>query len=161
MSTDPGAEKHDPWGIVDKSKQREAILSLDFTDIKENLVFADRWSKKKANAAEKWYKNFLILAAKYPGETLVPTEEVDTMWHMHVLETARYADDTRTIFGGFLDHTPTYGKVDLINEFKRTNQLLFEEFGEDVIECFPKNAFTTKFRSCKCNCNPTIADRPR
>ena len=90
------------------------------------------WSPEKAATAAKWYKRFLTIGLKNPGTTIVPNEEVDAFWHMHILDMKRYEEDTRKIFGTILYHSPTFGEKDLRADFTNTNALLRAEFGEDL-----------------------------
>jgi hypothetical protein len=55
------------------------------------------------------YRCFLKLCAWYPGESIVPTRAVDEAWHAHILDTAKYAEDSQAVFGFFLDHFPYLG----------------------------------------------------
>lgn len=128
-------------------KSIQAIQNLEFANIRGRLQAEKHWSKKKVDAAEMWYKRFLMLALKYPDMVLVPAEEVDEFFHAHVLDTQRYRKETKQIFGRFLDHTPTYGLVDLQASFDATNELYRKEFGEDCLLVFKRRP-DQPFRSC-------------
>lgn len=47
---------------------------------------------------------------KHPGQWLVPSPDVDEIWHAHILHTREYARDCEDVFGpgGFLHHSPSY-----------------------------------------------------
>lgn len=52
------------------------------------------------HAAEMRYKGFLHLAAKSKGKLfLVPTYDIDLMWHSHQLDPIAYRADTLQILG--------------------------------------------------------------
>lgn len=56
-------------------------------------------------AAEMRYKGFLHMAAKSKGKLfLVPTYDIDLMWHAHQLDVIAYRTDTIQILGKVLDH---------------------------------------------------------
>jgi len=56
------------------------------------------------------YKRFLLLHALAPwGTRLAPSPAVDAVWHEHILDTAAYRADCDSIFGRFLDHSPSFG----------------------------------------------------
>lgn len=60
------------------------------------------------HAAEMRYKGFLHLAAKSKGKQfLVPTYDIDLMWHAHQLDPLAYRIDTLQILGKVLDHDDT------------------------------------------------------
>lgn len=128
-------------------KSIQTIQNLEFSDIKGRLKSEKGWSDRKVSLAEKWYKRFLQLAFKYPDMTLVPAEEVDEFFHAHVLDTKRYREESQEIFGRFLDHTPTYGKVDLEQAYSDTNKMYLKEFGEDCTKVFHRRP-NQPFRSC-------------
>ena len=54
------------------------------------------------DCVEKEYKQFLYLIATNPGEVVVPwSEDLDDLWHEHILDTQKYAEDCQAIFGRF------------------------------------------------------------
>jgi hypothetical protein len=73
-----------------------------------------------------------------PGATLVPTRELDRVWHTHLLDTAKYRADCGAVFGGFMDHFPyagLRGEEDrrAWNEaFASTRRLFREQFGAEI-----------------------------
>src|SRR3989344_5234534 len=56
------------------------------------------WTPEQVATADKWYRRFLIVGLKNPGTTLVPNEQVDEIWHAHVLDMKNYEADTKRIF---------------------------------------------------------------
>ena len=67
------------------------------------------WSLDHACRVEKEYRRFLLLCKLEPKQTIVPSKAVDTMWHAHILDTAKYREDCERYFGRFLDHFPYLG----------------------------------------------------
>jgi hypothetical protein len=55
------------------------------------------------------YRKFWFLCHKYPKMTLVPTKGIDRVWHAHILDTKKYAEDCQVVFGYFLHHFPYFG----------------------------------------------------
>ena len=55
------------------------------------------------------YRCFLKLCVLHPGTTIVPTRQLDHVWHTHMLDTAKYRADCDRVFGFFLDHFPYFG----------------------------------------------------
>jgi hypothetical protein len=62
----------------------------------------------RADAAVTRYRAFLALLAAGHGPALAPTAEIDAVWHAHILDTAKYADDCHA-FGHFIHHFPYLG----------------------------------------------------
>lgn len=93
-----------------------------------------------ADQAVALYRHFLKLCALYPGMTIVPTRQLDQVWHAHLLDTAKYRDDCERVFGRFLDHFPYAGLRGPEDErawreqFARTRDLFRRHFGVDVGE---------------------------
>jgi len=88
------------------------IAALDLDRIKTKLCHVESgegWSRARADAAEVAYRRFLYLVKAFPTEQTVPSVEVDTFWHYHILDTAKYAADCAAAFGYFLHHDPAVG----------------------------------------------------
>jgi hypothetical protein len=116
-----------------------AIEALDLTPIKFKACRKEDgygWSPSYANQMEVAYKRYLILHAKHPDLTLAPEQDVDRFWHMHILDTRKYAADCETTFGYFLHHFPYLGlrgeddAKALQAAFEEMQRLTAEEFGE-------------------------------
>jgi hypothetical protein len=117
------------------------IQALDLTPIKFKATRKEDgygWSAERANQVEIAYKRYLILHAKYPELTLAPDQDVDRLWHMHILDTRKYAADCDAIFGRFLHHFPYLGLRGeddaraLEEAFRKQKELYAKEFGEPV-----------------------------
>jgi hypothetical protein len=84
------------------------------------------------------YRCFLKLCALYPDATIVPTRQLDHVWHMHMLDTAKYRADCDEVFGRFLDHFPyagLRGKDDRRawrEAYAQTRRLFAEQFGAEI-----------------------------
>jgi hypothetical protein len=89
----------------------QAIDELDFSRIKAKLMHRRDGviALRQIERAEAGYRQFLKLAAKYPDAPIVPSEEVDEFWHMHILDTQRYGADCERIFGYMIHHDPYSG----------------------------------------------------
>ncbi|BEP40713.1 hypothetical protein [Variovorax sp. V15] len=118
-----------------------AIHALDLTPIKFKATRKEDgygWSASYADQMEVAYKRYLILHAKHPELTLAPEQDVDRFWHMHILDTRKYAADCEATFGYFLHHFPYLGlrgeddAKALEAAFQQMQRLLAEEFGEPM-----------------------------
>lgn len=111
------------------------IDAIDFTEILNKMVKREGWLRSDALQVCAQYRNYLYLRRKYKNQhKLPPTEEVDTMWHNHILDTKKYRKDCVAIFGEYHDHYPYFGfdkftnKDDLREAFEITQKLYSEEF---------------------------------
>jgi hypothetical protein len=118
-----------------------AIQAMDLTMIKFKATRKEDgygWSDEYADAMELAYKRYLILHAKYPEMTLAPEQDIDRFWHMHILDTRKYAADCEATFGRFLHHFPYLGlrgeedAKALDNAFDKMQELYLKEFGEKM-----------------------------
>ncbi|GLU33744.1 hypothetical protein WKR88_26480 [Trinickia caryophylli] len=123
---------------LDVATMWEAIDALDFERIKAKLAHRTqgRLGADAIARAETGYRQFLKLAAKYPEVQVVPSEEVDEFWHIHILDTQRYAADCERIFGHMIHHDPYLGiDADEADEARRaalieaSQSLMDAEFG--------------------------------
>jgi hypothetical protein len=90
----------------------QTIETLDLEPIKYKLVREKGWTLENADRTETLYKAFLQLHLLYPRGMHVPTEDIDEMWHAHILDTGKYMVDCFTIFGHYLHHFPYLGMKD-------------------------------------------------
>lgn len=103
-----------------------------------NSSAGEKWTFEQTNRAIYHYSMFLYLINLYPDRKLVPTEEIDRVWHHHILDTMKYAEDCEILFGRFIHHFPYFGKrgkVDKSNlnaAFNQTQLLFMEHFGIDL-----------------------------
>lgn len=98
-----------------------AALELDFLGRKLLQDDADEaarrngerlWDEERVARALHEYRQFLALMLWHPDAYLVPSEDIDEVWHAHVLFTARYQADCDTIFGAFQHHLPELGDAE-------------------------------------------------
>ncbi len=90
------------------------IQEIDLTGIKRRLCAENEWVPKDCDLVEIRYKRFLFLSVVMNGEA-VPVEDVDKMWHMHILsDTEGYMCECKKAVGYVLHH-----RVDLSIEIKQ------------------------------------------
>ena len=121
------------------------LEGLDLDPIKVKLMDAEEgygWTRDQADAAATAYKQFLFVSAKYEDSSIVPTKLVDKVWHYHILDTGKYAEDSQEVFGRFLHHFPYFGMrgeedaANLKASFKETLDLFVENFGVSQLAGF-------------------------
>ncbi|MFL6659305.1 MAG: glycine-rich domain-containing protein [Massilia sp.] len=90
----------------------KAIAALDLEPVKTKLMHVasgEGWSRAQVNAIDIEYRRFLYLMHAFPNDEAAPSVAVDTFWHYHILDTAKYARDCEATFGYFLHHYPYLG----------------------------------------------------
>ncbi|MGN5478662.1 glycine-rich domain-containing protein [Cupriavidus basilensis] len=119
----------------------QAIDALDFSRMKAKLLHQKQhaqWTPESLESAEAGYRQFLKMAAKYPGTPAVPSEQVDAFRHAHILDTRRYASDCENIFGYVLHHDPYVGidgpedEARLLKMAAESDALSMREFGSPL-----------------------------
>ncbi|NES69497.1 MAG: glycine-rich domain-containing protein-like [Okeania sp. SIO2D1] len=93
------------------------------------------WTKKTQTLLR--YMVFLFLLNLYPNQNLVPTVQIDRVWHHHTLGTQKYAQECEELFGRFIYHSPCaeLGN-DAINSqasFSETQKLFKQYFGVELL----------------------------
>ncbi|MEL6489692.1 MAG: glycine-rich domain-containing protein-like [Cyanobacteria bacterium J06621_3] len=115
-----------------------ALSATDFGPIAFKLMHPDDgepWTLERATKAIEQYRRFLFLSKHYPRQRIVPSWEVDQVWHAHILDTTKYREDCDRLFGSFMDHWPYFGmkdeaeKAELDSAFLDTQQLMEAHFG--------------------------------
>ena len=123
-----------------------SIENLDLEYLGRKVLDDDAFEAERRNGERLWdearvaralqeYKQFLALMLWYPEANLIPSEDIDDVWHTHVLNTARYQADCEAIFGCIQHHSPTYGASEEVqathdNDHDETLECFEEAFGE-------------------------------
>lgn len=89
----------------------EKIMDLDLSIVKQKLCLSEKydgcnWSKKRADEVEKQYQAFFIVMYRYQEDIHIPTKDIDSFWHTHILFTKKYSEDCEYIFGKYIHHSP-------------------------------------------------------
>ncbi|MGD1865537.1 MAG: glycine-rich domain-containing protein [Phormidesmis sp.] len=132
------------------------LSSVDFGPIAYKLMHPDEgepWDLARVTQAVEQYRRFLFLSKHYPGHRVVPSREVDEVWHTHILDTAKYREDCDILFGKFMDHWPYFGlkdeaeRAELNDAFSETQQLMEEHFGKSPTNAKGKSPANAKGKS--------------
>ena len=116
------------------------LTRLDLGPIAYRLINSneERWNTQQIKQAISHYLMFLLLVYLYPNGDLVPNQEIDRVWHYHIIDTIKYAEDCEMLFGRFVHHFPYFGKRgkidrdDLQTAFEQTQVLFQEHFGTSM-----------------------------
>ncbi|HEY9639381.1 MAG TPA: glycine-rich domain-containing protein-like [Coleofasciculaceae cyanobacterium] len=85
---------------------------LDLSPIAYQLMQSEagpRWTRAKTVKAIAQYLAFLYLIDRYSHLSLVPSLEIDQVWHYHILDTRKYAEDCQLLFDCMIHHFPYLG----------------------------------------------------
>lgn len=116
------------------------IDGLDASSWIAQLVSRFGWAEEDARLASEQYKRFLWLKYLYRDQyDLPPSKDIDEVWHIHILETRTYHQDTQAIFGEYFHHHPQIIETDaqqvqLAEAFEQTKRLYLQEFGEPLVQ---------------------------
>jgi hypothetical protein len=119
------------------------LEALDLEPIAQRLINTEYglgWNRKQVSRAIERYKMFLHLISLYPNRAIIPTREIDIVWHYHILDTHKYAYDCEFLFGCFLHHSPNFDyesdtvKLAWSKAFTETIALFAEHFGISLID---------------------------
>jgi len=124
--------------ILSDNRQRfcldvpESIRSLDLSRIEKKLATTLATDAEELMVAVERYRGFLTLLVE-SGETVVPTDDIDEVWHAHILDTRAYARDSAALFGRFMHHNPYIEEQDdpahQAELFTKTAELWQSRFG--------------------------------
>eukprot|EP00485_Elphidium_margaritaceum_P009881 CAMPEP_0202685946 /NCGR_PEP_ID=MMETSP1385-20130828/1748_1 /ASSEMBLY_ACC=CAM_ASM_000861 /TAXON_ID=933848 /ORGANISM="Elphidium margaritaceum" /LENGTH=478 /DNA_ID=CAMNT_0049340421 /DNA_START=32 /DNA_END=1468 /DNA_ORIENTATION=+ len=83
------------------------------------------------------YCSFLELARLNPGKLLVPTLDIDLIWHVHMLTPHDYREDCHEIMGRLLSHDTGHRKDMLAVAFEETQRAWEDTFDEEMVQKMP------------------------
>jgi hypothetical protein len=136
-----------------------SVAAIDLSMVKMKLQEADEgkgWTPAECEVAELEYKRYLTLNIRYEDTAIVPTKQIDTMWHYHILDTRAYVNDCDEVFGEYFHHFPYFGMrgeedaENLKTSFFETVELYEEEFGESMLR--NQEAATDCWHDCQGRC---------
>ncbi len=133
VTTNISNDRYVPQDSIDRIMCR--VNNIDFTPHGYKLEKEYGWSSEKINHALKIYKEWLVLQVFYEELSFAPSELIDEFWHIHILDTRKYAHDCNAIKGEFIHHYPYFGITKqenesvLANGFELTKKLYMKHFG--------------------------------
>lgn len=101
----------------------------------KRLAIENGWTRRFALRAIEEYKRFVYLACISPTQ-VTPSEEVDQVWHLHMVYTRAYWDEfCGKVLGRPFHHSPTEGgsteDQKYFTQYNQTLELYKTIFGED------------------------------
>lgn len=127
------------------------------------------WALDFTRAVADEYRKYLVMCLEDPEGDVVPSSYVDEFWHLHILDTSKYATDCGTYLGFFLHHFPYFGMrgeedaKNLADAWTATKHRYSERFGPVPEVYWPAS---TRCPNCGKRCKqsrPGVRreDRPR
>ncbi len=102
----------------------QKIAAFEFDDSNSEFTFTDRlcrengWKMEYAVRAVQEYKKFMFLIC-IGSQPLTPSDQVDQVWHLHLLYTRSYwIDFCKETLGRDVHHGPTKGGEDDRSKFR-------------------------------------------
>ena len=131
---------------------------IDIEPLIISLMDSYAWTEMEARQVSQNYLRFLSLLQFYPDRLLVPTQDIDRVWHCHILHTRQYRQDCQTIFGHYLDHDPKLNlrmsRRSLFEVYRKTKNLFEQHFG---VGSFDGNCNFSAACDCPIACGRPIA----
>jgi hypothetical protein len=130
------------------------LKQIDTQYLKAFLAQSYGWTEVRAERAIRQYLNFLCLAWLYPERLLIPTREIDCVWHSHILHTCQYRQDCETLFGCYIDHNPESTLTQIADQtvepaFAQTKVLFERHFGP--------GSFSSDLQGCEHDDQPAVS----
>lgn len=113
----------------------DKLNNLNLQRVAYKLMSSKGWTAQKTQMAINRYKLFLCLKSFYPAAILVPTQEIDAVWHTHIeVNLLKYTQDCDFLFGYLLNHCSAIEQEQnqethqIYEQAFSTTKALFEEF---------------------------------
>ncbi|KAI0508764.1 hypothetical protein F5B22DRAFT_382878 [Xylaria bambusicola] len=126
VSKDDTAEK-----LVDAVKRQSAFVDK----MDRQLWIRSPAVSETIDRAINRYERFLTLLKLYPGTMLVPTLDIDLVWHTHQCSPTQYNLATVKMAGRFIDHNDKLGTATLDPAFDKTKALYRIHFATEYNIC--------------------------
>ena len=120
----------------------DRVNNLDLRAVVKKLISSTGWTLEKTQVAISRYKLFLYIKSVYPTAILVPTQEIDAVWHTHIeVNLLKYIQDSDYLFGYILNHCSADDgeqnekTLQIYQQAFSLTKALFEEFfGVGILE---------------------------
>ncbi|WP_243903005.1 glycine-rich domain-containing protein [Aetokthonos hydrillicola] len=118
------------------------LNKLNLQPVAKKLISFDNghgWTAQQTESAVSLYKMFLCLHFLFPDKELIPTQEIDEVWHTHILlNTCKYIQDCHELFGYILHHQSPIaemsGQCKPYKKATEVSQLILELFGVKIMQ---------------------------
>ncbi|KAL2127130.1 hypothetical protein VTI74DRAFT_11271 [Chaetomium olivicolor] len=131
--------------LLHRAQQRSSELAPLAENVQRQAAFVDKmhqhlWIRSPAvegtlRRARDRYGQFLRLFRLYPGAMLVPTLDIDLVWHTHMLSAAGYERGMLKRVGRFVDHDDKLGQGVLADGMGKMRDWWRVRFGSEYETC--------------------------
>lgn len=118
------------------------MVDLDLVPVMAKLCHPTKglgWTIERAQRGVEFYRRWLwLFTQRVPEQHLSPPPDVDSVWHMHILDTRKYAEDCNLMFGHMLHHNPFSGweseeaEAEHQKIYRQTCEMYFRFFGNHL-----------------------------
>ena len=91
---------------IQANAEEHPAFKMDLSRIQYRLETKLKWSAERSDRAIAEYRRFIYIVGTCQGR-YVPSQEVDEVWHAHILHTALYAKHCNEICQRFIHHRPS------------------------------------------------------
>jgi len=148
---------------AEEKKCIDLISTYDLSPIREKIVKDNALPESIVDEAILEYRKYMILLRIGFQELAMCSQEVDAVWHAHILFTQSYAKFCHQAFGGFVHHDPVISLLP-VTELNDATEAFFgayrEMFGKPSQlwgNCnFTDNNLCQPTIKSKALCQPTI-----
>jgi len=134
----------DPMLSGEQRERREETFAM-VAMVQRQAGFVDRmhqhlWLRSPAfpgtlKRALDRYDKFVQLFKLYPDSVLVPTLDIDIVWHTHQCSAFLYRDAMMKRVGKFINHDDKYGQASLDTGLEKTEDFFQLQFGQRYSRC--------------------------
>ena len=135
------------------------ISKINFQLIENDLTRIFGWSHSKCEDIIAEYKKFMYLCITNTDKTksMIPSKDVDEVWHAHILRTEKYVSDCNIVGKKYIHHLPTPSDAPPANpsEFENGTKYLYEKVFGTLPQSWRCVSRTTEVAECvnACKCN--------
>lgn len=97
----------------------QKLNKLDLQLVAKKLISnnGNAWTAQKTENAISLYKMYLCLHFLFPKIQLVPTKDIDEVWHAHILlNTYKYIQDSQELYGYILHHYSCIDETETVQQ---------------------------------------------
>jgi hypothetical protein len=132
------------------------ISNIDLQLIENDLTRTLEWSHSKCEDIIAEYKKFMYLCITNTDKTksMIPSKDVDEVWHAHILRTEKYVSDCHIVGKKYIHHLPTPSDAPPANpiEFENGTKYLYEKVFGPLPQSWIGISRTAKVADCTYDC---------
>ena len=120
--------------MKNKEQTQGEIMQLNKSRLIRHCMKEYNWTEARASHSVDRYEKFFKLFGK--GASIVPTKEIDDVWHLHMLDPVSYSASCEAYHGKVIGHNPALEyseeeKSKLNSLFLATAKIWKEAYGEE------------------------------